>query len=314
VDASERLSVAANYRYGTEPLTRARGYGRLLPSVFALTGEANYYDYTGIEQIRGAVTYELNEPDLQVTVFARDAEYRSVETGTSYDIFARLERARFNLPVQRRRVRSGGVRIVWKDDYIPVAVLGQRRAELSVEHSSGPLGADVTFTRVEADLVYRIPTFLQRRFLPMALDVRLRGMTHTGTLPLPDYGSVDAALLPYGPFGVLRVRDGRPYLGAHAVAGFWEHSFRTVPFELLGLRGLAERGWNVILHGGHARTWTGDAADALGTARVLVPLTGGWHHELGVGLSGPGGLLRIDATARLDKPGYSISLSLPRLF
>ena len=32
----------------------------------------------------------------------------------------------------------------------------------------------------------------------------------------------------------------------------------TVPFEIIGLRSLAKRGWGIILHGASGRTWISD--------------------------------------------------------
>ena len=68
-------------------------------------------------------------------------------------------------------------------------------------------------------------------------------------------GIVDGALGLYAPFGALRTLGGRPYEGERHAALFWEHNFRTLPFELAGLYGLARRGYSVLLFGGHARTW-----------------------------------------------------------
>jgi len=75
------------------------------------------------------------------------------------------------------------------------------------------------------------------------------------------------------------------------VALFWEHNFRTLPFEILGLRGLAERGFSVIVFGGHAKTWLPDQDIGSGAARLG---TEGIYHELGVSIVGFLGWLRVD--------------------
>ena len=53
--------------------------------------------------------------------------------------------------------------------------------------------------------------------------------------------TVDGSLGFFRPFGGLRTLDGYPYEGEKYLGLFWEHNFRTVPFEILGLRGLARR-------------------------------------------------------------------------
>ena len=314
--ASERINLEVRYRYGIDAVGQSALYaGRIGPSIYALTGEANYLNFVGAEELRGSIAYELPSRDIDITAQIREIEYRPVARSTSYDAFARQDIARFNPSVSRQLVRSAELSIRWEDDFVPLSVLAQRKAELAVEHSNAGLGSDVTFTRVRGDVYVRLPTFLQRRLLPMALDLRLYGQTHTGTLPVPRFGAVDAALLPYTPFGALRTRDGQPYLGEHVAALHWEHSFRTVPFELLRLTGIAKRGWNVILHGGHARTWTDDdRIIELIEQGAFVEGSNGWHHELGLSISGIGGVIRIDGTARLDKPAFSIGIGLPRLF
>jgi hypothetical protein len=316
VEASTRMDLEARYRYGVDAFGQNSLYaGRIGPSIYALTGEANYLNFVGAEELRGSVTYDLPGRDIDVTAQVRETEYRPVTRSTQYDLFARQDFVRPNPAVSRQLVRSAGLSIRWESDFIPISVLAQRKAEFQIEHSNTGLGSDVTFTRVRGDVYMRIPTFLQRRLLPLALDLRLHGQTHTGTLPVPRFGAVDAALLPYTPFGALRTRDGQPYLGEHAAAVHWEHSFRTVPFELLRLTGIAKRGWNVILHGGHARTWIDDGRllQLIGNG-AFVEGSNGWHHELGVSISGIGGLIRIDGTARLDEPAFSIGIGLPRLF
>ena len=316
VDASKRIDVEARYRYGIDALGQTSLYaGRIGPSIYALTGEANYLNFVGAEEFRGTLTYDVPNREIDITAGVRETQYRPVTQSTSYDLFARQDFVRFNPAVPRQLVRSADLSIRWEDGFIPISILAQRKAELHVEHSHTGLGSDVTFTRLRGDVYMRIPTFLQRRLLPMALDLRLLGQTHTGTLPVPRFGAVDAALLPYTPFGALRTRDGQPYLGEHTAAVHWEHSFRTVPFELLGLMGIARRGWNVILHGGHARTWIDDdrLLQLIDTG-AFVEGSNGWHHEVGFSISGIGGLIRIDGSARLDEPAYSLGLSLPRLF
>jgi len=234
--ASERINLEVRYRYGIDALGQSALYaGRIGPSIYALTGEANYLNFVGTEELRGSIAYELPSRDIDITAQIREIEYRPVARSTSYNAFARQDIARFNPSVSRQLVRSAELSIRWEDDFVPLSVLAQRKAELAVEHSNAGLGSDVTFARVRGDVYVRLPTFLQRRLLPMALDLRLYGQTHTGTLPVPRFGAVDAALLPYTPFGALRTRDGQPYLGEHVAALHWEHSFRTVPFELLRL-------------------------------------------------------------------------------
>ena len=94
---------------------------------------------------------------------------------------------------------------------------------------------------------------------------------------------------------------------------FWEHNFRTLPFELAGLYSLARRGYNVLVFGGHARTWASEAGRAA-LAPYVPRVSEGFHHEVGLSLSGLFGLLRLNLGARLDEPGLAVGLSAARIF
>ncbi|MEM6325626.1 MAG: carboxypeptidase-like regulatory domain-containing protein [Bacteroidota bacterium] len=176
-----------------------------------------------------------------------------------------------------------------------------------------------TFWTVEGAVDGRLGTIARRRALPPALDVRLAGGISGGEVPLTRLLSVEGTLGGSGvgvsQFGALRARTGIPYEGDAYGAVFWEHTFRSLPFEVVGLGGLARRGYGVVLHGAHARTWIGDErrGDLSRFGHVLSP-TDGWHHEIGVGLTGVFGLLRLDVTTRLDTPGTVVGVGVSRLF
>ena len=159
------------------------------------------------------------------------------------------------------------------------------------------------FSRAEALLEARISTFARRRALAPALDVRLSGGVSTGDLPLFRQFALEHALGDGGvavtTFGALRSRTDTPDAGGRYVMLAYEHSFRTIPFELVGLHVLARRGYNVILSGAHGRTWGGTST--------------GFTHEVGVSLSGLLTGLRIDLTQRLGAPGTVVGFSLARL-
>ncbi len=176
-----------------------------------------------------------------------------------------------------------------------------------------------TFWTAEVAADYRFGTFARRRALAPALDVRLAAGASGGSVPLTRLLSVDGVLgedaVAFSRFGVLRTRTGVPYEGDRYAAGFWEHSFRSIPFEILGLNGLAKRGYSVLVHGAHARTWLdADRAADLSTFGYALSPSDGWHHEVGVSVSGILGLLRLDLTQRLDAPGTVVGFGLARLF
>lgn len=93
---------------------------------------------------------------------------------------------------------------------------------------------------------------------------------------------------------------------------FWEHHFRTLPFEYLGWDSLVTRNIGIIVFGGHGRTWiSGDRLAALAYAPQYVDA---FHHEIGASVNGILGLIRVDFAKRLDTPSYEIGVGIARIF
>ena len=211
-------------------------------------------------------------------------------------------------------LRSVALHATLGDDGL-LGVLPINRVQVRIEHSDPGLAAShFDFTRVEVVADARIETFFQRRLLPNTLDLRLDAGASLGTPPLQRFGIVEASPQPYTPFGALRTLDDRPYQGEHHVAAFWEHNFRTVPFELIGWQAPVNQDIELILHGGHGRTWIEDDTERRLAGRgVAVRNTDAVHHEIGLSVNGLlYDTLRLDVTKRLDASGLSVGVSLLR--
>ena len=326
VDFEATYRHGVDLRYSTQVYNVGGGSGRLINSLNVLRGADDYFDYYGNERVRARLSRPLALPlgdhafgEGRVRAGLRLERSFPVERHTSYDLLGRGNQQPLNPRVPEIDLRSVAAGLTLGDDS-PAArlgVSGQRRLSLAAEWApDGFLGGDTDFLHVEGSLEYEWETFLQRRLLPMSLTVRLSGGTFAGRLPLQRFTIVEAPLGAVGPFGTLRtLEDGRPYEGEQHLAAFWEHNFRTAPFEALGLYGTARRGWNVLLFGGHGRTWVGEARqDRLALAGTPLNVPDGFHHEVGVGLSGLLGLFRVDVAKRLDASGWAVSLGLARIF
>ncbi|QXD15974.1 DUF5686 and carboxypeptidase regulatory-like domain-containing protein [Rhodocaloribacter litoris] len=315
--------LALRYRDNIEPRFPYQIHERFFNSFGVLTGGTDYFDYYGNEKWTARAGYHLPFAATRIEVRYNRERHFSVERTTGYSLIGSGADPRPNPAVEEGRLRSLGVRLVFPvrahpgDDDLPLPLGGQRRVQLQIEHSDpGLLGSDFDFTRLWLLAEWRFETFFRRRLLPMALDVRVVAATHTGTLPPQRYAVVEAAGGLWQTFGGLRTLESRPYEGERVLALFWEHHFRTVPFELLGLRRLAGAGLGLIVHGGHARTFVSAARrDELAATLGFTPRRPeGFHHELGLSLNGLFGLFRIDVTKRLDAPGLTAGLGLARIF
>jgi hypothetical protein len=322
-DALDQFAV--EYRYGVDP--RYDAEARLVPpltrginSLWTLFGEPDYYDYYGNERLRVGLSGTVPGLDLDARLQYRNERQFSVVETSDYNVlgrstlFDRNTRQPPNPPINDGLMRSLALSVTWGDDPPFLGVFPINRLQMDVEHTGDWLQSDFAFTRAEVAVDAHLNTFFRRRVLPNTLDLRVVAGGALGTLPLQRFGVVEASPLPYTPFGALRALDDRPYQGTEHAALFWEHNFRTVPFELLGLYGLADRHVELILHGAHARTWIDDDREAaLRTRGVFLRTSDGVHHELGISVNGLlQDLLRVDFTTRLDRQAFSLGVSLLR--
>ena len=316
---AEDTELVLSYHYGIDPRYQARSrivpfWARLSNTLFTLAGQPDYFDYFGAERLRFTMRQEMDDPDLDLALQFRNERHFSVRKMTDYNVFGRNVRQPPNPSIREGWLRSVVLTATLGDDGL-LGVLPVNRVQASVEYSDSELAAsDFDFTRFDVVADARIETFFQRRLLPNTFDLRLDAGASLGTPPLQRFGVVEASPLPYTPFGALRTLDDRPYHGEHHVAAFWEHNFRTVPFELIGWQAPVSQDIELILHGGHGRVWIGDDAEQrLSQRDILLRTVDGFHHELGLSVNGLFyDTLRLDLTKRLDAGGFSVGVSVLR--
>ncbi len=322
----DEVFVEGRYEAGTAERYESDLYSLFLNSFAVLFGGDDYFDYHRREGFSATAGYQVDRWDATLAVGYRNAEYSTLSRTTSYDLFGGNNPLRENPPVPGGTLRAVTASLAIGDDFNPAGLFGQRRLALDVEHSApGGLNSDFDYTRYRLTFDWRQNTLASRRLIPNALDLRLVAGTASGNLPLQRAFIVDGSLGTYRPFGAMRTLTGVPYEGDEVLALFWEHNFRTLPFEMLGLRALAQRGYNIIVFGGHARTWidTADPPDDPLVSFVIPPnAPDGFHHEIGLSFSGLFGFFRLDFAKRLDSgfansfdsDGFTIGFGAARIF
>lgn len=309
----DNLTLEGQFQDGTAPRFRSPSYNMTINSVLPLLGRDDYFDYYHNRSVGLQSTYRIRPLNIEMTGGLNIEKHRSLEKETDYQLFDRSFVQRENPPVADGRLRSVSAAVQWGDDYIPWGAVGQNRFKVSVEHSTPDfLDSDFSFTRYEFSADFRLPTFLRRRWLPNALDVHVTAGTSDGDLPAQRFGTLDGNLGIFSPFGGFRSLNYHPYEGEKWLGIFAEHNFRTVPFEILGLRGLARRGVTFLAHGSIGRTWiSGQTLNSLSYSPFYQDQ---YHQEAGVSISNIFGLMRFDLTRRLDRPDWHFGLSFARFF
>ena len=318
IPAHRRFLISAEFRKHTETQYESGLYSMPLTSVQPLFGADDYFNYYLRKGFDIATGYRFPDGNLTLRMRYHNQNHSSLQKNTDYDLLGRAPFQRENPSIENGDLNSLSWQIEigdgGKNDSF--GITAQSGATFEIEHTGDFLNSDFNFTQYTANVSYRIPTFFQRRFNPNSLDLNIRAGTFSGDLPLQRFGAVDGSLSSFSTFGALKTLRNIPYSGQEYVSFNGEHSFRSIPFELLNLNWPVERGWNVITFGGVAKTWISqNKLDQLNTVqRASIRQPGGWHSEVGISLSGIFSLFRFDLAYRVDDPSLFFGFGIARLF
>lgn len=308
---SKNGSVVLGFARATDTRYPSDLYPELLNSISSVLGSEDYFDYYRNEKVTAGFRFRNLFPYTTFSVFGNAEKHSSFSPDVyDYSLFGWHGSRRPNLQIEEGHLNSVKVVMNVNREETSFGLAGNNGMEIIGEWSDSGIGSDFSFSKLTFAGDLSIPTFYNRRLFANKLDLHFSGGTSTGRLPLQRYGAIDGSLNYFTPFGSLRTRRFLPYEGERYWLVTAEHNFRTIPFELLGLRALVDRGWGIILFGGAGSTYTGSDSDSPDG----LLLTDGVHSEAGISLNSIFGILRIDAAKRLDKAGFFIGISVPRYF
>jgi len=305
------VRTRVGYRRGTSSRQSDGMYSNFSAST-ALFGGQDYFDFFWREQFYVEAQFRLRSIRTEVIAGLQVEQHRSVTETTEFAIGSDFSQ-RENPSIDDGDLRSLMFKATYDEDSGPAALLGEKKVTLWVEHSRpGLMGSDFDFTQVKVRAGWRFKTFFSRRMMPNTLDITVVGGFSTGQLPIQRFGHIDASLEWWHTPGSFRTLHANPYEGEDYFGVFWEHHFRTLPFEYLGWDSLVKRNIGIIVFGGHGRTWISN--DRLASLAYVPQYVDGFHHEIGASVNGILGLFRVDFAKRLDAPGYEFGVGIARIF
>lgn len=304
------LSLIGGYEEITASQYSSDYYSLGMNSFQTLLGGRDYFDYyrktgwlVGLE-----IENVVPKSDLSFTLNFEDHADHDETAPFNYSLFGWHDERRTNPLIDVGKVHSLSAKLGINDQENNFGFTGYNSLQFKFEHGSEIFGSDYDYTALDFALTLRKNTFYTRRLFPNTLDMYLSAGTSEGELPLQKRFSIDGTMSSFTPFGALKTRRGLPYTGDKFWLIYGEHNFSTIPFELLGLRTLVDKGWGVILFGGIGETITSRKAE-----EGFFP-SNGVHSEAGISLNRVFGILRIDAAFRLDKEGFYVGFSVPKYF
>jgi len=304
------IDFLAGYEQKTDTRYQSEIYKLGLGSFGTLIGGQDYYDYFRNTKMTTGLRFRRVFPRTDFTAMFHRELQKPFENIDVFDnsLFGNHVTRRENIAIEEGTLQSLQFELGYNIQPQNYGFSGNRQIRLISEFSGESIGSDFNFSKHTVKIDWNMNTFYQRRLFANTLDLHLTAGTSTGDLPLQRFGAIDGSLNRFTPFGSIKTRNGLPYEGNR----FWlvtaEHNFRTIPFELLGLRYLVDKGLGVIVFGGAGQTKAvGDYPDSL-------LISDGIHSEVGLSLNGLFGLVRLDVAKRLDSPGSFIGFSLARYF
>ena len=270
---------------------------------FTLLGLDDYYDYYWRESTDFEIMQTLFKRKGILNVGFHDAKHSSLDKQTDFNILGRDITQRLNPSIDEGRLRYIDFRFLFVKSLY-------KRVTARIEWSSADLlKSDFSYAKYELGFDWRVETFLKRRVHPNVLDVRVTAGTFTGDLPVQRFGVLDV-WRPATSFGTFKHLSGYPYEGEKYVGVYWQHNFRSAPFEIFNMSYMRKNSFDIILHGGSGRTWI--SKKKLDTLQYDPHVLHKFYHEAGISLSFYR-LIRLDATKRLDKREFSVRVSMSRL-
>lgn len=306
-----RFIMEAKYDYKTSHTFSNSMYDPIMTATVMLMASPDYFNYYKSESLQLNTSFRHRKSNTKYTLFTGSNTIQSLDKVTNYSIpGGHIQRE--NPFIDEGVDEFIGLNLRWGSDVVPFGLTGTRHIELSLTHGNKFVSGDFDYTKFRAQIDWRFETFYKRRFMSNTLDVRFIGGTTTGSLPYHAWHATDTRLGYFAPFGTFKTLGDTPVESEHFAAFFWEHNFRTIPFEVLGMQRLAKKGVGIIISGAHGY-FESDSSRLI--ARSMVPnQINGYKHEIGLSVNGVFSLLRIDTAMRLDSPSFYAGISFARIF
>lgn len=291
-------------------------YSRLLASLLPLTARDDYFDYYRNRSTNLGIQARIHALKSVVNILFLSEDHQSAHKNTDWHLLGKGKQ-RVNPAIDEGRMNTLRLNFTYDQamgEYFMLRLFGPDTDlfQMDLEYSHPDLlGGDFKYTRLSTTLDYKLDTFFRRRQYPNTLRFRLEGSKAWGDLPLQSFSAIDGTLLGYAPFGVFKTLPGRVLEGEEKVVLFWEYNFKSVPFEVLGLKGPASQQWEFLIHGAGGRVWIG--RETL-SKHTFLSYSDDWHLELGLGVSLKYRFLalRLDATRDMQSHqnylGFSLAL------
>lgn len=282
-------------------------YTKAFTSLAQLLGSVDYFNYFSEQFICASYYHKLKET-VKLEFIINIAKQGSEIKHTDYSFFNNVE-YRTNPPINEGWMNTVRLDFQLGNDYKVFSQNGNKRILLSVEHSNKAFFlSDFSFTQFTLKFDWRVLTFFPRRFQQHYLETHIVTSGHLGDLPIQKMGIIDGSLGFYNAFGGFNTLQNTPPEGTEYISILFNHNFRSLPMELIGLHKLARTGIEFGLHFGIGKTWNNtypyqhynndDVSD-------------NYQMELGISINKIFKVFRLSVTQQLTSRQVFVSFGIP---
>ena len=305
------FDMGFKYQYVTSHLFDKSMYDPYFVASSMLLASPDYFNYFKQESFSTDVNWSKRNSEISWKVGLGNSRVQNMDKVTNYSFpggFIQRE----NPIIDEGTDRFVEFAVMYGEDDVPFSMISINYIELGLRQGLTSVNGDFDYTRLYARADWQFDTFYKRRFLANSLNIRLIAGTSLGDLPYHQWHGLDSKLGYFGPFGTIKTFSKMPFEAESVVAFFWEHNFRTIPFEALGLMSIARKGISFLIHGSHGYTHSDFSRHQ---NRVFSSYQSENEvHELGASINGIFSLIRLDAAKRVNGPGYFLGFSVARVF
>ncbi len=301
-----RSNLELRFAQRSDVVAESPLYGATLNSLGMLLGAEDYFDYfnnsSALLSWIGPRFFRI-QPQIAFSI----QEHTSLDRVTNYSLIGDITQPD-NPDIEDGRLNNLRLGLRYGNPPSGLGFSHNNAVSFDVEIANPELlGGEMEYIRAELRADWRIPTFVSRRLFPNTLDLRFRIVTSTPETPVQRSAMLDNSYFGYAPFGSFATSFGRPDYGRHLGVFYWEHNFQTLPFELLGINYLADKGIGLIVHGASGFVHSEDD--------FLQPIPEGavWH-EAGLSVNRLFGIARIGLSRNLSEQKWVASFAVARYF
>lgn len=316
---SERnKNVFIEYFDKTDTRYKSDVYSQTVMSLLPLFGEGDYFDYYNRRGFSAGIEYGVDKLKTTLSLALKSENNYSIGKKSNCSFFNTGYRQRINPAIAEGTMNSVLFRLDLDQAYFAdffEKTFGRslkNRFIFEIEHSSPDyMDSDFDFTYYNLRVDLTLKTFFRNRSDYNYLRTRFVAGTYEGDLPPQRYMALDGSFYGYTPFGIFRTSYNRPVTGEKRLAFFWEHSFTSIPFEILGLDYCANNKYEFYLNGALGRTWI-DGYDETGHSVYSPHYYREYQGEIGASMKFKFRFIgiRLDGTRNLNNSHYYLGFNL----